>query len=229
MSTALLDPADGITVGVDEKQPMRTLKAVWNGTGGSGRTSFLMTLLNGEFPVEYTPSVFDNYSANFTCAREGVSLSLGFWDVQGARDGDEEFDMRIRSLAMPATDILFLCVDCTRRSTLSDVEEKWLPQALKHASGAIHVLLILKTDLRDDPAVVAKLAQRGETVLSSEEAEEWGAKHGTPVIQVSAKRGDGMAQFIGKLVRMVLATATDAPKPRSRVARFFGKLFVRHK
>lgn len=224
--SVLLDPADGITA-LDPNVSVRDhLKAVWNGTGGSGRTSFLMTLLHGTFPTnEYMPSVYDNACHSFALEKGGQTMQIcvGFWDLQGARDGDPVMDVTFRGLSMPGTDVLFLVVDAARRQTLVDVEEKWLPQALEHVPQSKCVLLVLKTDLRDDAAVLEKLERRGETVISADEADAWGAKHGLAVIQVSAKTGDGMPQFLGKLFRIALAPTK--PKPESRLAAFFGKLF----
>lgn len=213
----------------EDTSAVRPIKAAWNGAVGSGRSSFLMTFLEGEFPTDYVPTIYDVYQRFYSV--DSVVLRVDFWDTQAGRGVDSdsrEWDLRLRSLAINNTDVVFLVVDASRRETLAEIEERWLPHALSLAPRARRALLVLKTDVRDDAVVLDKLAQRGETVVSAEEAEAFGARLGLEVIQVSAKTGDGMPQFTDKLVRLALTPPPpepEPPKPESRLAAFFGRLF----
>jgi putative protein kinase ArgK-like GTPase of G3E family len=83
---------------------------------------------------------------------------------------------------------------------------------------------VLKIDLRDDEEVVQELAKRNETMISSEEAEEWARKHNcAAVLQCSAKRGDGMATFLATISELMLTK--PAVKPVSRLKTLFRSLF----
>jgi GTPase SAR1 family protein len=133
----------------------------------------------------------------------------------------------MRPLSYPGTSVMFLIVDCSRRESLVDVEEKWLPQTLKHVPKALRVLLVTKIDLRDDETVAAQLAKRGETLISKEEAADWAQKHGCAlVLEVSAKRGDNVTTFLQSIVELELAEEKRASAPSSSsIGRFFRRLF----
>jgi small GTP-binding protein len=204
----------------------RYCKWVFNGSGGVGKTSFLYRLLFDLFPEEYVPTVLDNYVLPIRPGA-GALLGVGFWDIQGGRDGTGDFDRRLRPLQYPGTSVMFLIVDCSRRESLVDVEDLWLPQTLKHVPKALRVLLVTKIDLRDDETVVAQLAKRGETFISTEEAADWGRKHGCAlVLEVSAKRGDNVTTFLQSIVELELAEEKRASAPSSSsIGRFFRRLF----
>jgi small GTP-binding protein len=198
---------------------------VFNGSGGVGKTCFLMRLLNGAYPDDYIPTVFENYAATFrhTTLPDCV-FELGFWDIMGARDGNLDWERRVRPLTYQGTDVMFIVVDCSSRKSLVAAEELWLPQSLLHVPDARVVLLVLKIDLRDDDKVVQELAKRNETMISSEEAEEWARKHNcAAVLQCSAKRGDGMATFLATISELMLTK--PAVKPVSRLKTLFRSLF----
>ncbi len=229
MATAIHDPKDGIVIATAPRA--KPVKLVFNGAGGAGRTSFLTTLLTGTFPAEYVPTVFDNFSLPLQYS--GRAFDVGWWDIQGGRDGlMERYDRELRPLSYVHADVMFFPVDCANPETLRQAEELWWPQALQHVPTCKFVLLVLKTDLRDDVDVLAKLEQRGEAIMSREEAEEWGAKHGMPVIQVSAKRGDGMKHVLRQIIDIVIQAEAEraaAPTAPSRVSAFFKRLFGRSK
>ena len=57
------------------------LKLVMVGDGGMGKTSILITYTTGVFPIQYIPTVFDNYVAEV--AVSGQNYMLGLWDTGG--------------------------------------------------------------------------------------------------------------------------------------------------
>jgi hypothetical protein len=56
---------------------IQTVKFVGVGDGAVGKTCFWIRLATGQFPGEYIPTVFDNYSD--TVVFGDTLLSLGYW------------------------------------------------------------------------------------------------------------------------------------------------------
>jgi Ras-related C3 botulinum toxin substrate 1 len=123
---------------------METVKCVTVGDGAVGKTCMLISYTTGHFPEEYIPTVFDNYTANVMV--EGKPISLGLWDTAGQEDYD-----RLRPLSYPATDVFLVCFSVDSKTSLENVENKWLPEINKFCPETAFVLVGTKSDFRDEP------------------------------------------------------------------------------
>ena len=124
------------------KSDMSTIKCVTVGDGSVGKTCMLISYTTNTFPGEYTPTVFDNYTANLIVDGEAVTLVL--WDTPGQMDYD-----RLRPLSYPDTDVFIVCFAINDRPTVNNVRDKWCPEIKKYCPTAPLILVATKVDLRD--------------------------------------------------------------------------------
>ncbi|CAG2237601.1 RAC1 [Mytilus edulis] len=122
---------------------MENKKLIVTGDSGVGKTCLLISYTTNAFPGEYVPTVFDNYTANVMV--DGKPYGLGLWDTAGQEDYD-----RLRPLSYPQTDVVLLCFSINDRSTLENIEKKWIPEIKHHLPNVAKVLVGCKTEV--DPA-----------------------------------------------------------------------------
>lgn len=73
----------------------RSYKITVVGDGMVGKTCMLITYVRDEFPSDYVPTVFDNYTIDME-DDDGLNHTLRLWDTAG----QEDFD-RLRLLSYP--------------------------------------------------------------------------------------------------------------------------------
>jgi GTPase SAR1 family protein len=86
--------------------------------------------------------VFGNYSK--VELYKGKSVKLRFWDTAGQEDYDN-----LRLLSYKKAEMVIICYSIDSRTSLENVRKKWYLEAKGHAPNALHLILGLKTDLRD--------------------------------------------------------------------------------
>lgn len=142
---------------------MDSIKCVVVGDGAVGKTCMLISYASNKFPMEYVPTVFDNYAVNLCIS--GEPYLLGLFDTAG----QEEYD-RLRTLAYPGTDVFLVCFSVALPSSFENVKEKWIPE-LKHYCPKVPIVLVgTQCDLRGDPTIIANLAKRKDKFVTEEDA-----------------------------------------------------------
>ncbi|KAI9175368.1 hypothetical protein H9P43_006729 [Blastocladiella emersonii ATCC 22665] len=147
-------------MGASSKTPRKKLVLV--GDGGTGKSALLMTYIKRTFPVEYIPTVFENYVASPTY-KPGKRVELSLWDTAG----QEEYD-RLRPLSYPDADLVAITFmaasspsahegdvhtkSVSARASFNSVPAKWYPEVAHFCPGVPVVLVATKTDLRDEMA-----------------------------------------------------------------------------
>ena len=91
-----------------------TVKAVFVGDGAVGKTTMLMRFVTKEFPMEYIPTVFDNYYGK-TPLKDCV-VGMGLWDTGGGEDYP-----RLRPLSYPKTNVFALSFAVNSRQSFDHV------------------------------------------------------------------------------------------------------------
>merc|ERR1712113_192262 len=111
---------------------MTEIKCVVVGDGAVGKTCLLMTYTHNAFPVEYVPTVFDNYTANVMVNSQPITL--GLWDTAGQEDFDQ-----LRPLSYTEANIFVICFSVVSPASFENVESKWLPE-LEHYQPGVPTL-----------------------------------------------------------------------------------------
>ena len=88
-------------------------KLVVVGDGGCGKTSLLLTFAKNEFPVDYIPTVFENYVALMEVDDRRVELAL--WDTAGELFDIVNNDVKVNYIA------------CCHRKFLTETSQQIFP------------------------------------------------------------------------------------------------------
>jgi Ras-related C3 botulinum toxin substrate 1 len=138
------------------------IKTVLVGDGATGKTCMLISYTTNSFPMDYVPTVFDNYSANVVV--DGKTISLGLWDTAGPEDYD-----RLRPLSYPQTEVFLLVFSVVNPTSFKNCVTKWLPELRHHCPETPVILCGAKIDLRDDRDTLKRLYDKGMNVVTYED------------------------------------------------------------
>jgi len=190
---------------------MLSVKLVVVGDGAVGKTSMLISYTSNAFPSEYTPSVFDNYSANIMV--DGKPISIGFWDTAGQEDYD-----RLRPLSYPGTDVFLVCFSVISPPSLQNIPSKWIPEIEHHSPGTPVLLLGLKTDLRSDKETIERLSGKKLSCITKEEGEQMAKKiNAFKYLECSSLTQEGLKQVFDESVRCIMAPPFKKKKGRCEI------------
>ena len=128
----------------------KKLKCVIVGDGAIGKTCLLVSYTTNEFPEEYEPTVFENYSA--TVPFEAETICLNLFDTAG----QEDFE-RLRPLSYPLTDVFLVCFSVVMPASYENIRDKWIKEINFYCPKTPYVLVGLQTDLRDKPDKIEEL------------------------------------------------------------------------
>lgn len=118
------------------------VKLVVVGDGAVGKTSLLISYAKNNFPTEYVPTVFENYTARKK--RNDDTILLHLWDTAG----QEEYD-RLRPLSYPGADVVLLCFSTVSQASHDAIRDKWAPEVNHYIPEVPHILVGTKIDLRE--------------------------------------------------------------------------------
>ena len=177
---------------------MQAIKCFVLGDGAVGKTCMLISYTTNQFPAEYVPTVFDNYSANVMV--DAKPINLGLWDSAGREDYD-----RLRPLSYPGTDIFLLCFSVVTPSAYDNIRTKWYPEITYHAPNVPYLVVGTKTDLRDDKETVSRLAEHKLQPMTRAQGEKLAKDIGAvKYVECSALTQDGLKLVFDQAMRAVI-------------------------
>ncbi|XP_046856450.1 ras-related C3 botulinum toxin substrate 1-like isoform X1 [Xenia sp. Carnegie-2017] len=177
----------------------QTIKIVIVGDGAVGKTTLVLTYVDGVVPGEYITYVAEK------CTKSrffnGVPFLLEIWDTP-AQDGYD----RLRPTCYTNTDVFFLCFSIAEPVSLKSITEKWFSEVSHHCPNTPVFLVGTKVDLRNDENVLELLKLRGSTPVTIEQGletkESIGACH---YIECSSLNGDNLENVFDDVLRFIQA------------------------
>ncbi|GAM23816.1 hypothetical protein SAMD00019534_069910 [Acytostelium subglobosum LB1] len=123
-------------------QSATRVKLVVVGDGAVGKTCLLICYAHNEFPSDYVPTVFENYTA--TRKRNNEEIKVHLWDTAG----QEEYD-RLRPLSYPGADVVLLCFSTISQGSYEAIRDRWAPEVNHYIPDVPLILVGTKIDLRE--------------------------------------------------------------------------------
>ncbi|XP_040826905.1 rho-related GTP-binding protein RhoD isoform X1 [Ochotona curzoniae] len=187
--------------GGEEAPPgARSVKVVLVGDGGCGKTSLLLVFTQGDFPENYSPTVFERYSASRQM--KGKAVHLQIWDTAGQDDYD-----RLRPLFYPDANVLLLCFDVTSPSSFDNVFSRWYPEVTHFCKQVPIIVVGCKTDLRKDRSLVNRLRKSGAEPVTYHRGQEMARSVGAVAyLECSARLHDNVDAVFQEAVDVALSS-----------------------
>ena len=180
---------------------MQTIKCVVVSDGAVGKTSLLVTYTTNQFPSEYVPTVFDDY----TIFKNFKKLC----DTVGQMDYE-----RIRPLSYPQTDIFLILYSVVSPSSYENVKEKWVPEILHYCPRTPFLLVGTQVDLREDEVTIERLSRNKQQPLTQEMGEKLAKELGAvKYVECSALTQKGLKNVFDEAI---LAALEHTEKPKKR-------------
>ena len=151
------------------------------------------------------PHRFDNYSENLCIGGKFVSLNL--WDTAGQEDYD-----RLRPLSYPQTDVFLACFSVVSPSSFEHIHHKWYPEILHHCPGVPIILVGNKTDLREEPNIIAHLQSERMAPITKAQGIEMAQKiNAIKYVECSAKTQRGLKEVFHTAAEVVVCPEIYRP------------------
>jgi len=183
---------------------MQNVKCVVVGDGAVGKTCLLISYTENRFPVDYVPTVFDNFTTGVEV--DGHHINFALWDTAG----QEEYS-RLRALSYPETDVFLLCFSVVAPASFENIKSKWWPEVEHHCPEAKKILVGTKIDLRNDKKVLEEL--KGEKLPTPEQGENLAREIGAKAyLECSAFTQEGLKRVFEEAIRNVISPHDKEPK-----------------
>eukprot|EP00727_Mastigamoeba_balamuthi_P001898 m51a1_g11705 putative rho gtpase (311) ;mRNA; r:46458-48081 len=165
------------------------------GDGTVGKTTFLLTYITQGFVSDYTPTVFDNFSAIEEIGGDVINVIL--WDLAGQ---DEYTAVRSTCYSSCNYDVVLLCFSVVHRDSFENLKHKWYPELKSILQSTPFLLVGTKTDLRPPLAI-----ESSPTMISRREAEKRAKElKAYKYVECTAKEPSTVISMIREAINIIL-------------------------
>ena len=178
---------------------IKSIKCVVVGDGAVGKTSMLIRYVQGTFPTDYIPTIFENYVKQIVIDKKAYNLQL--WDTAG----QEEYQ-KLRPMSYPETNVFLLCFSLVSPSSLENISAIWSSEVRTAVPNSLIILVGTKMDMRDSFSHLApELIKIGDKPISFEEGKNVADSiNATAYIECSAFDGRNLTEVFETAVKVVL-------------------------
>jgi small GTP-binding protein len=177
---------------------MQYIKCVVVGDGSVGKTCLLISYCTNAFPIDYIPTVFDNYSTNVMV--DGRPINFDLWDTAGQEDYD-----RLRPLSYPQTDVFLMCFSLISPTSFENVSAKWYPEISHYSCNTPVILVGTKSDLREDRETIEILRERNLVPITFEQGLAMAKSMNINYRECSALTQSGLMSVFDEAIRSVIS------------------------
>jgi len=177
-----------------KRDPGRITKIVKCGVVGDGtvgKTTLLLSYITQAFITEYTPTVFDNFSAIEEVENHLINVIL--WDTAGQ---DDYAQIRTTCYTNCKYDVFLLCFSVIHRDSFDNIKYKWLPELKQNSPGTPCILVGTKVDLRDNNSSAHIGTKEGEKKSKEIKAHKY--------LECSAKDPTSVSKLVLEAINIVL-------------------------
>ncbi|KAK7039540.1 small GTPase Cdc42 [Favolaschia claudopus] len=186
-------------------------KLVVLGDGAVGKSSLIVSRTTGGFPQHYVPTACDIQETTGT-TNTGETCRLSIWDTAGGEDYD-----RLRPLSYPLTDIFLICFAVTSHIGFLNIRDRWVPEVRHYCPNVPFLVVGTQIDLREDPTVLARLAERKLRVVDTEEGRRLAHEVGAAkYVECSALTHEGLSDVFDEAALAILKFPVDQPRTGAR-------------
>jgi len=126
------------------KVKQNKIKCVVVGDGAIGKTCLIMSYVSKAYPINYVPSLLDNYTA-YTAYTvhtivDDIPINFSLWDTTS--------NARLRPLSYSCTDVFVLGFSIISPPSFENVKILWYPEIMFHNPITPYILCGMKLDLR---------------------------------------------------------------------------------
>lgn len=184
------------------------------GDCGVGKSSLVVSYTTNDFPTQYVPTAFDNYSVDIS-----VGTRLVHFDICDT-GGKEQFSP-LHGLCIPYSDVILLCFSVVNPQSFQNAITYWLSRARRSNSKIPIILVGTQMDLRSDLQTLLTLDQQKLKPVTEKEARARAQQmHACTYIECSSLTEKNLKTVFDTAVLAAIEfrdTNTTMPLPRTSI------------